>query len=753
MSRHARGLACGKPSSFTWCEVLENDVNGFIVELEPAADVEREPALSQETLAEYRDSETGGVVAAPGDVRFLGAVAISLLESTALAVLYVNAEMRCRHVGAGFARLVGWDPGDLVGHLLAEVGHPCAIAVLDSVSRAAQSGDTATIECALEGPDGSVARLLAGQVVPHPGREGTVDGYLAVVHDISEAARVTDFLARRDPFIMALLDAAVDGVIVTDCTGVVRAMNRTSCRLFGYSENELLGQNITQLMPPPYSRDHGRYMKSYLDTGRAKIIGIGRESLGKRKDGTVFPVHISVGEARVGDEVIFVGIIRDISDRVEAEQRASYLARHDPLTGVLTRSAFLEECAHVLTTAETHQEGACFVLYSLDVDQFSDINEAFGFHIGDAALKALVSRVIEVLPKESIICRISADEFAALVQVEHLADARTLATQLHDRLTASVYADRYWVRLRVSIGAAEFNQSVRRIEELNAKAKLALQAVQHNGGNAVCFYTPEMAAAATRRMLLTMHLAHAIECNELHLVYQPIVDAKTARVVSAEALLRWSHQTLGAISPGEFIPVAEESGLIVPITDWVVASVVQQMVTWESQGVLPNRVFINISGQQFLRGNLTQRMTEILTAYPFLYNRLGLEITEQAAVRDLKVAVRTIGELAAIGVHSAIDDFGSGYSSLSYVQQLPVSELKIDRAFVIDIPDNIKNAALVRAAVGMAHGLGLTTVAEGVETPEQQDFLVSVGCDLLQGYLFGYPMSPDALVELIRSSG
>mgnify|MGYP001805865418 CR=1 FL=1 len=246
---------------------------------------------------------------------------------------------------------------------------------------------------------------------------------------------------------------------------------------------------------------------------------------------------------------------------------------------------------------------------------------------------------------------------------------------------------------------------------------------------------------ASRRMLLTLHLAHALEHDELRVVYQPIINARTGKITCAEALLRWWHRDLGAISPGEFIPVAEESGQIIPITDWVLEQVVAQVREWDEQGLSLERVFVNISGILFLRGNLVEQLTRLLEPWPNLRGRIGLEITEQAAVQDIKAAIKTINDLAAFSVQAAIDDFGSGYSSLSYVQQLPVSKLKIDRAFVTDVPDNHRNVALVRGVVGMAHGLGLTVVAEGVETVPQQRFLESVGCDLLQGYLFGRPMS------------
>ncbi|KAA0590156.1 EAL domain-containing protein [Azospirillum oryzae] len=706
--------------------------------------------------SESSGSSGAKAAAMPRDPAFLASLAASLLDDGGMALVYLDRDGLCRHADPHFAAVLDRLPADLIGQALTGIDHPvtaalaAAVATLDgSPVQTFAPVDCPTVDC-----DGRRS-ILSGSVIVHRDAAGATVGYLGTFHLTGDPDRIAEFVTCRDSFIATLLDAAVDGIIVSDRTGIIRSINRACCRLFGYEDGELVGRNMSILMPPPFSRDHGRYVDTYMRTDRAKIIGIGRETLGQRKDGTVFPIHLSVGQARLGEDVTFVGIIRDISERLAAEQRASYLARHDPLTGVLTRTAFLEECEALFAGSRAEggdaaAGGSLFALFSLDVDQFSDVNEAFGFHVGDAALKAMVSRVTEVLPPNTIICRIAADEFAALSRVTDADHARTLAGVLHDRLTASIYADRHWVRLRLSVGAAVQDDTVSTLEDLNAKAKLALQAVQHNGGNAVCFYTPEMAAAATRRMLLTMHLTHAIERNELRLVYQPIVD-KAGQVRSAEALLRWEHHALGPVSPGEFIPVAEESGLIVPITDWVLSTAVAQMAVWEADGVLPDRVFLNISGQQFLRGNLTLRLEELLGEHPSLRSHLGLEITEQAAVRDLKVAVRTLGELADLGIQAAIDDFGSGYSSLSYVQQLPVAKLKIDRAFVIDVPENPKSNALVRAAVGMAHGLGLTTVAEGVETAEQRDFLVSVGCDLMQGYLFGRPMPPEALADMVRS--
>ena len=559
-------------------------------------------------------------------------------------------------------------------------------------------------------------------------------------------------VAVNDPFLTALMDAAVDGVVIAGRDGSIRLINRACCRMFGYEDGELIGRSINCLMPAPYEQQHDRFIENYVGTGEKRIIGRGRETLGQHRDGGVFPIHLSVGHAIYNDGHYFVGFIRDISEKLEAEQRAHYLERHDTLTGVLSRQALLEEAKSAVEQSGGEGKHGAWALYTIDVDQFSDVNEAFGPHVGDLALKSLVARMTEVLPRETYIGRIAADEFTAISRVSGMAQAQRLGQALFERVTASIYADRHWVRLRVSVGAAVLDIGASNVDELNAKGKLALQSVQQNGGNAICFYTPEMAAAATRRMLLTLQLTHAVERDELHVVYQPIVDAKTGAVAAAEALLRWTHPVLGVVSPGEFIPVAEESGLIIPISEWVFEQVAADMSRWGGEGRQLERVFVNISALQFLRGNLVTRINDLLERNPTLRGRIGLEITEQAAVRDLAAAITTIGELGAKEVLFAIDDFGSGYSSLSYVQQLPVAKLKIDRAFVVDVPENHRNAALVRAAVGMAHGLGLTTVAEGVETDEQREFLVSVGCDFLQGYFFGRPMLADEFAKRLTTA-
>jgi PAS domain S-box-containing protein/diguanylate cyclase (GGDEF)-like protein len=678
---------------------------------------------------------------------FIATLASSYLDKSPMCLAYFGHDRLIGFANSNFARTFGFNPAsDMPSTLAAILGQEPG-GRIDALEAGAMAGQTVSFSLAVSPPATGPAEV-SGFLIPHADRAGTVVGYMASIEDVTDRQQALDILLRREKFVTSLLDAAVDGILTIDSRGVIQSVNRACCQMFGFDEIELVGAPIAMLMPAPHQHRHAGYVDNYMSSGRAKIIGTGREVLAKRKDGSVVPIHLSVGEMRFGDEVTFIGIARDVSDRHAAEERARFLTNHDPLTGLLTRRAFLEQCDREMAVRlpcgdMTH------VVFSFDVDQFREINEGLGYHIGDGVLKAIVARFAEVLPRDSVLCRVGADEFAALARFPSRIAAEDIADQVHARLLSPIYVDRQLVLVRMSIGAAVYDPSIKRVEELLTKAELALQTVQHQGGNGVCFYTPEMALAASRRTLLTMHLAHAVQRNELNVVFQPIIEAKSGRVAGAEALLRWSHTNLGAVSPAEFIPIAEDSGLIVSITDWVLEAVADQVDRWHGEGVQCGRVFMNVSGQQFLRGRLTTRLAELMKEKPHLAGLIGIEITEQAAVRDLKATVQAISELASISVETAIDDFGTGYSSLSYVQQLPITKLKIDRMFVDGVPHNRKNSALVRAVVGMAHGLGLTVVAEGVETLAQRDFLTDVGCDLLQGYLFSQPVPPKTLVLLI----
>lgn len=548
-----------------------------------------------------------------------------------------------------------------------------------------------------------------------------------------------------------LLDTMGEGVIVIERQGTIVSMSAVGANLFGYDPIDLVGQNVRVLMPEPFRTGHDSYIRNYLNTKRAKILGLGRDTLGRKKNGEIFPIHLSVGEFDNNGEPAFIGVMRDISDRRDVELRAEFASRNDPLTGVLNRASFIAEAERMLG-AQHRVEPGLWVLFDLDVDSFRDVNEGFGYHIGDIVLRAVAERLGEGLPREALVGRIAADQYAALAAVHDLNNALNLAQALHAHLTRPVSAEGRVLSLKISMGAAILDDPTEKINEALAKAELAQKLVRSAGGDSTRFYSPEMTRAAERRLRLTLNLDAAIENEEFHIVYQPVVEASTSAVAAMEALLRWQHPELGLVSPGEFIPLAEESGAIVPITRWVIGHVADQVRQWRANGIEPRRCFINVSGQQFVRDDLPGYFRRMAKEEPDLIPFLGIEITEQAAIQNMEETVRAIQELADIGIDAALDDFGTGYSSLSYIQRLPIRKIKLDRAFIADLPKNEKDVALVRAMVGMAKGLDLPVVAEGVETVEQRDFLRGVGCSELQGYLISRPVPAAAMAEMLQQS-
>ncbi|MBP7064539.1 EAL domain-containing protein [Ferrovibrio sp.] len=548
-----------------------------------------------------------------------------------------------------------------------------------------------------------------------------------------------------------LLDTMGEGVLVIDRHGTIVSMSAVGAGLFGYDPLDLVGQNVRILMPEPFRTGHDSYIRNYLNTKRAKILGLGRDTLGRKKTGEIFPIHLSVGEFDNGGEPGFIGVMRDISDRRDVELRAEFASRNDPLTGVLNRASFIAEAERMLG-AQHRVEPGLWVLFDLDVDSFRDINEGFGFHVGDTVLKIVAERLGEGLPREALVGRIAADQYAALAAAHDLNNALNLAQALHAHLTRPVAAEGRVLSLKISMGAAILDDPGEKINEALAKAELAQKLVRSAGGDSTRFYSPEMTRAAERRLRLTLNLDSAVQNEEFHVVYQPVVEAGSSAVAAMEALLRWQHPELGTVSPAEFIPLAEESGAIVPITRWVLGHVAEQVRQWRRDGVAPRRVFVNVSGQQFVRDDLPGYFRAMAAREPDLIPFLGIEITEQAAIENMEETVRAIQELADIGIDAALDDFGTGYSSLSYIQRLPIRKIKLDRAFITDLPVNEKDVALVRAMVGMAKGLDLPVVAEGVETEAQRDFLRGVGCSELQGYLISRPVPAEAMAELLRQS-
>jgi len=437
---------------------------------------------------------------------------------------------------------------------------------------------------------------------------------------------------------------------------------------------------------------------------------------------------------------------RTILQLRNARERARHLATHDPLTGLANRSLFLDRLSQAVSTGRRGRHK--HAVLSLDVDSFKSINDSLGRAVGDGLLRAIARRLTSCLRETDTAARLSGDEFLVLLtNLSNELDAATVARKLLAELSEPIQFHRQSTTLRCSVGISTFPRDAADPEELLKKADTALYHAKDRGGNRFEFFTDDMNAAIQHRVAIEDRLRTALEEDQLVLHYQPQFDLTRGRIIGAEALLRWQHPELGLVAPSHFLPVAEETGLIVPIGDWVLRTACTQNAEWNRMGHGGLRVSVNVSSHQFLEPGLAEVVSNALEQSGLPPVSLELEITESSLLRDVEVTVNTLRRLKDLGVRLAIDDFGTGYSSLAYLKRLPIDVLKIDQSFVRTLTTDPADATITEMIVQLAGGLNLTTIAEGVETLEQLLLLGSYGCSRMQGYLFGKPAPPEIFVN------
>jgi diguanylate cyclase (GGDEF)-like protein len=443
---------------------------------------------------------------------------------------------------------------------------------------------------------------------------------------------------------------------------------------------------------------------------------------------------------------------QNITERHKAEQRIRYLARIDALTRVPNRMQFQHLLQRAIARAKRADKSLC--LFYIDIDNFKEINDTFGHLAGDATLETVADRLTDALAEESVIGRLAGDEFAVIVDRLDAADDSKvaldiLARTLLDRLADPFYVQGHEVFMTASMGIAFYPADAPNVIDLIRNADAALYHAKKNGGNVFSYYAPEMNEAAVERLMTKSKLKRAFERDELLVHYQPKYNLETGVVVGAEALVRWELPERGIILPSDFIPIAEETNLIIEIGEWVLDRVCEDFRRWQRTVLSPGRVSVNLSLKQLRQPNFINRISSILRRYEVSPTSLELEITETTLMENPVRTIKLLDELYALGLHMAIDDFGTGYSSLSALQQFPISTLKIDKSFVRNVATNADDATIVGTIIHMGQNLQMDVVAEGVETEEQLNFLQKLECTYVQGLLFGDPMSADSYLELL----
>ncbi|NWA29577.1 EAL domain-containing protein [Pseudomonas gingeri] len=540
----------------------------------------------------------------------------------------------------------------------------------------------------------------------------------------------------------AVFDCTREGVLVTDKDGLIVHVNRAFVAITGYQEAEVLGERPSLFKSGRHSADFYQKVYQALDaTGEWS-----GEIWNRRKSGEIYPQWQTIRAIRddLGQLNQYVAVFSDISAIKDSQHELAQLANYDPLTGLPNRLLFTDRATQALASAQVHKRGCALLL--IDLDHFKIINDSLGHNIGDQLLKAVGERLQHLFGSGISLARLGGDEFAVLAEnCPQVVQAAALAQRVIEGLKEPFQLDGHQLFISASIGISLFPSDALNAEQLLRNADSALFKAKNAGREGYALYTEELTAHAQHRVEMAGELRRALEQNELRVYYQPVHELSTSRLIGVEALVRWEHPQRGLVSPGEFIPIAERTGLIAEIDAWVMQQSCRQMCQWLQDGVQLSFIAVNVSSRLFARRELYQQVAKVLDETGLDPALLELEVTESAVMDDPEVALEQLHRLRELGVSLAIDDFGTGYSSLLRLKRLPVQKLKIDQGFVAGLPWDEDDAAIVRVVIALAQSMGMQVQAEGIEQAEQARFLLDQSCDLGQGYWFGRPMPAQKL--------
>ncbi len=549
----------------------------------------------------------------------------------------------------------------------------------------------------------------------------------------------------------SIMKHRLKGIMIIDLAGKIKVVNEAFSKITGYAEKEVIGKNPTFL----YSGRQGEHFYKKMWHHLSADGEWQGEIWNRRKNGTIYPEWLSISGIRdeTGKIGHYVAIFSDITERKLSEERLVYLAHHDILTDLPNRRLLEERLAQSIKQAERKQQK--LAILSIDLDQFKQINEAFGRPIGDELLITVADRLKSTVRDSDTISRLSGDTFAILLtessEIEHTA---TIAQKILHLLSKPISLDRHQpIAISGSIGISLYPSDGTDSKTLFTHADQAMRRVKKRGRNGYQFYSEEIGIHSLERIELKMAIRRALEQDEFELYYQPKLDLKTGAITCLESLIRWRHPEKGLILPDAFIPMAEETNLIIPIGEWGLRIACEQAKKWRDKGLPPLRMGVNFSARQFQQENLLENVLNVLRETKLEPEFLELEITESIAMDQVDKGIQTMNELNQIGIRLAIDDFGIGYSSLGYLRQFPVHALKIDQSFIKNLPKNKDDAAITAAIIAMGHNLNLEVIAEGVETKSELGFLQQHECDGVQGFYLSQPLPADLLEAfLIRGT-
>jgi diguanylate cyclase (GGDEF)-like protein/PAS domain S-box-containing protein len=743
--RIGRAAQIGLRAAFAFPVIVGGEVAAF---LEFFADEPREPdQLMLEAIGTVgaqlarlieRDRALKALEASEHQLRMVS-------EHLPAKIAYFDAELRCRFANTAYCDFHRVDPQGVIGMTLREIsGEDTWRAISPSIDRVKQ-GKPFTLRREERTESGEI-RHIEIQRVPDMSPEGEFRGYYAMLLDVTEQVRAEAAIKTSETRLRTILDSEPECVKVIAPDGTLVEINRAGLSMFGVESIEPIREHgLLEFVVPGYRRQVEEQFADTLRSGEDHALEFEIVAL----DGTRrwMESHTARLEIPGTGPANLLVVSRDITSRKQAEERANHLASHDPDTDLPNRTLFRGQVELALARAK-REEQAIGVLI-LDLDGFGDINDSLGHEAGDALIKQAAARLQEGLREADTIGRLDGDSFAVLLEnVSSMEQAAAVAEKIVGLFAAPFACNGREIFMSVSVGGDVCAPGAGDTDSVLRHAEAARWRVDREGGNGYEIYVPEPEAPRSQHVDIKTRLRRAIEKDELVLHYQPKVSFASGAITGAEALVRWNNPDLGFVSPAQFIPLAEESGLIIPIGEWVLHTACRQARAWHELGY-PLEIAVNLSPRQFRHKDLPGLVLAVLRDTELVPGRLELEITEGSMMLHPQRAIEILGELREIGVQLAVDDFGTGYSSLSYLKRFPLHKLKVDQSFVKDLTSDADSQAIVTATVGLAHNLRLRTHAEGVETEAQRDFLAAAGCDEYQGYLFSKPLPADAFEALL----
>lgn len=590
-----------------------------------------------------------------------------------------------------------------------------------------------------EGVGGERFISLSGQ--PVFDETGKFQGYRGISRDVTKE--------KLDERIASTVELVAIGISHVDVSGRFIHVNQQLCEMMGYTREELLGLTVKQISHPD-DENVTDDVRNRLRSGEIDSFKMEKRYL--RKDGTPIWVKLTIAVRRSpdGKPLYDISVVEDISARKEAEERVQYLATHDEMTDLPNRVMFSQFLNQAIETAQRYKRK--FAVLFIDLDRFKHINDSLGHEAGDILLIEMSKRLKQSLRSSDVVARLGGDEFVVLVQeIGEPSQAAVVARNILSTAIKPLEIMGQECRVTASVGICMYPDGAEDEQTLMKNADMAMYFAKEEGKNNYQFYSRDIKSHSIEKLALESNLRHAMEQNEFEVHYQAKVNIKTGEISGVEALLRWNSSDLGAVSPVQFIPLAEEMGLIIPIGKWVLKTACEQNLAWQRPGLPPICIAVNLSPRQFTDPELVPYIKEILLNTGMAPELLELEITESMVMHNPDRAVVKLSEIKELGVKIAIDDFGTGHSSLSQLKHFPVDILKVDRSFIRDIPGDAEDKAITQAIIAMGKTLGLTVVAEGVETAAQQTFLSDNGCDEMQGFYFSKPIAAEKFSELLRS--